>query len=238
MTTTTPDSEATRTNRSARSRSNTASAVDAPEQIAPPPKARRRPALIALSVVLVVVGGLASVFAFQSMSNAQQVLTVRETVHRGEVIEADDLMTLQIGVDPALRAVPAGQRDTVVGKRAALDISAGGVITSEQLTDEPVPGEGQSLVGVSVTAAQLPSGQVRVGDRVRVVAAAGEAGATTSTSSAEVAAVVMGVSTDQVTGNTVVNVQVAHDDAGAVAAQAAAGTAAIVVDSVLDSEEG
>ncbi|MEU2200145.1 SAF domain-containing protein [Isoptericola sp. NPDC019482] len=224
MTTTTPVPENTR----ARGQASADPSGAPAGQIAPPPKMRRRPALIALSVVLVCVGALASAFAFQSMSNSQEVLTVRETINRGQVIDADDLVVVQIGVDPALQAVPASSAEAVVGKRAALDIAAGGVLTAEQVTDESVPSAGNSVVGVSVTAAMLPAGQVRSGDEVRIV--------TTSTSGdtegpTAVAGVVVGVTTDTVSGNTLVNVQVAAGDAPQVAAASAEGSAAIVVDS-------
>ncbi|MEL7975201.1 SAF domain-containing protein [Isoptericola sp. F-RaC21] len=225
MTTTTPAPENTR----ARSQGTADPSGAAAGQIAPPPKMRRRPALIALSVVLVCVGALVSAFAFQSMSNSQEVLTVRETIHRGQVVDADDLVTVRIGVDPALHAVPASDAEAVVGKYAALDIAAGGVLTAEQVTDAAVPSEGNSVVGVSVTAAMLPAGQVRSGDDVRIVSTAVGGGDPADTEAVE--GVVVGVSTDTVTGNTLINVQVAASDAPQVAAASAEGSAAIVVDS-------
>ncbi|MFF2453711.1 SAF domain-containing protein [Isoptericola sp. NPDC058082] len=225
MTTTTPVPENTR----ARSQGSADPSGAPAGQIAPPPKMRRRPALIALSVVLVCVGALVSAFAFQSMSNSQEVLTVRETIHRGQVIDADDLVTVRIGMDPALQAVPASSAEAVVGKHAALDIVAGGVVTAEQVTDAAVPSAGNSVVGVSVTAAMLPAGQVRSGDDVRIVSTT--AGGGDAAEPAAVEGVVVGVTTDTVTGNTLVNVQVSADDAPQVASASAEGSAAIVVDS-------
>ena len=75
MTTTTPAPDAARAERSGR----TGGGAAGPDQIAPPPKMRRRPAMIALSVALICVGGLASGWAWQSTSTAREVLTVRET---------------------------------------------------------------------------------------------------------------------------------------------------------------
>jgi hypothetical protein len=225
MTTTTPVPENTR----ARSQGGADTSGVAAGQIAPPPKMRRRPALIALSVVLVCVGALVSAFAFQSMSNSQEVLTVRETIHRGQVIDADDLVVVRIGTDPALQAVPASSAEAVVGRYAALDIVAGGVVTAEQVTDAAVPSEGNSVVGVSVTAAMLPAGQVRSGDDVRIVSTTAGGGDAAEPETVE--GVVVGVTTDTVTGNTLVNVQVSASDAPQVASASAEGSAAIVVDS-------
>ena len=45
------------------------------------------------------------------------------------VSAADDVMTVQVGTDPALRPVPACRASTVVGERAATDIAAGTLVT-------------------------------------------------------------------------------------------------------------
>ncbi|GAA4719598.1 SAF domain-containing protein [Promicromonospora umidemergens] len=230
MTTTTPAPDSARIERPGRAGGGAAG----PAQIAPPPKMRRRPAMVALSVALICVGGLASAWAWQSTSNAQEVLTVRETVHRGEVIEEADLVAVQIGLDPAIQAVPAADLSTLVGKRAALDIAAGGVVTADQVTDAMVPPKGYAVVGLSLTAAMLPTDQIIVpGDLVRVVTTAGEAGAAVEpgTEIPTYAASVVGVSIDEITGNTLVNVQVARPKAAIVGALAANGQVALVLDS-------
>ncbi len=204
------------------------------EQLAPPPKLRRRPALIAASVAAICLGALASLYAYTSSSSARDVLAVRNTIQRGSAISADDLMVVRIGVDPALKALPADQASTVVGKHAALDLAAGGVVTAEQVTDASVPPKGQSVVGISLTAALLPANELRVGDAVRVVTTPGpqaDAATSTATTTTPVDATVVGVTPDQTSGNTVVNVQVPYGDAAKVASLAATGKVALVLDS-------
>lgn len=227
MTTTTPAPDAARVERPGRASGGSAG----PDQIAPPPKMRRRPALIALSVALICVGGLASAWAWQSTSTAQEVLTVRETVHRGQVIEKDNLVTVQIGVDPAIDAVLASDAATLEGKRAALDIAAGGVVTDDQIADKIVPPKDYSVVGLSLTAAMLPTEQLIPGDRVRVVMTAGEGGASPVAAAKAFPADVVELSVDEITGNTLVNVQVPKPDAPGIATLAAAGQVALVLDS-------
>lgn len=187
--------------------------------------------MIALSVALICVGGLVSAWAWQSTSTAQEVLTVRETVHRGELIEEGDLVTVRIGLDPAIQAVPAADLATLVGMRAALDIAAGGIVTADQVTDAVVPAAGFSVVGLSLTPAMLPGNQLVVGDEVRVVTTDGEGGAAGATAPAVYSATVVGLSTDEITGNSLVNVQVATDAAPGVAQRAAVGQVALVLDS-------
>jgi hypothetical protein len=227
MTTTTPAPDAPRVERPGRTGGGAAGL----DQIAPPPKMRRRPAMIALSVALICVGGLTSAWAWQSTSTAQEVLTVRETVLRGEVIEEDNLVTVRIGVDPAIQAVKAAEMATLVGQRAALDIAAHSVITGDQVTEAVVPPKGFSVVGLSLTSAMLPTKQLAVGDKVRVVTTGGEAAAAAGPPPAAYGATVVQTSPDEITGNTLVNVQVATYVAPGVARRAAAGEVALVLDS-------
>ncbi|MCK0116986.1 SAF domain-containing protein [Isoptericola sp. S6320L] len=209
-----------------------------PDQIAPPPKYRRRPLLVIASVAAVALGALASVWAYQGASDANDVLAVRTTVERGQVIEPDDLMTVPMTIDPALHPLPASQLDVVVGKRAALDLVAGGVVTADQVTETALPAAGMSVVGLNLTASALPANQVRVGDRVRVVLTSDPVTGTGSTPEEPVAidAEVAGSGIDDASGNTILNVQVAHDDAPLVADKAAAGQVAVVLDEPGDQE--
>lgn len=210
-----------------------ASAPGPAEHLAPPPKLRRRPALIAASVAAICLGALASLYAYNSSSNAREVLAVRTTVERGAVITQDDLMVVRIGVDPALHPLAADQASSVVGKHAALDLTAGGVVTAEQVTDAATPPKGESVVGISLSAAMLPANELRVGDPVRVVTTPGSQGdVTTGAAPAAIDATVVGISSDQTTGNTIVNVQVPYGEAARVAALAATGKVALVLDSL------
>src|SRR5674476_1207960 len=146
------------------------------ESITPPPRLRRRPALVAASVASVCLGALLAVWAYTGASTSQSVLAVRTTVHRGELITRADLRRHQIGVDPALKPLPASAADTVVGKRAAMDLAAGGLVTQEDVTSAVVPAKGMSLVGVSLLPAMMPAAQLQSGDQVRIVGTPGAQG--------------------------------------------------------------
>ena len=233
MTTTSPaPTDSARASRSSRAQGEARSV----EQIAPPPKLQRRPVLVVASVAAVCLGALVSVWAFQSQSDTHEVLAVRTTVERGQVITKDDLMSVRISVDPALHPVATSESETVVGKRAALDMVAGGVVTAEQVTDTPVPAGGQSVVGLNLTSAMLPAQQVRVGDKVRIVTTSGQTPGveTEVVTPTTVEAEVVGIASDETSGNTILNVQVPHDDAPAVADRAAAGRVAVVLDSSVE----
>ena len=229
MSTTTP---ATETRRQQRKNPTDGEPTSAPgEQFAPPPKLRRRPVLIAASVAAICLGALASMWAYQSTSDAHSVLAVRQTIERGDVITAEDLMTVNISVDPALKPLSADQANSVVGKHAALDMSAGGVVTQDQITEQALPAKGSSVVGIALTPGMLPANQMRVGDQVRVVVTPGQQGEMPTTQPDSIQAVVVGVAKDETTGNAIVNVQVPPNDGPMLAARAATGKVAIVLDS-------
>lgn len=213
-------------------------AKDAPttDQIAPPPKMKRRPILVVGSVAVICLGALVSVWAYQSSSDARDVIAVRETIERGEVITAEDLISVRISVDPALRPLSTSEADSIIGQRAALDLPAGGVVTAEQITNAPIPADGMSVVGLNLSSAMLPAGQIRVGDQVRIVTTAGEAGTgPTEAVPATIEAEVVGISGDDISGNTILNVQVPHDEAPKVANYATAGRVAVVLDSAMEN---
>ena len=200
--------------------------------ITPPPRLRRRPALVAASVAAICLGALLAVWAYTGASASQDVLAVRTTVHRGELITRDDLMTAQIGVDPALKPLPASAAETVVGKRAAMDLAAGGLVTAEDVTSAVIPAKGMSLVGVSLPPALMPAAQLQSGDQVRIVATPGAQGdVATGTSPTSIAATVVGVRGPGDNGQIVVDVSVPYDQAAELAARAATGKIALVLDS-------
>ena len=199
--------------------------------LAPPPRLRRRPSLVVASVLLVVLGALASAWAYSSLGNTQEVLAIRTDVARGQLITAESLQVVRIGVDPALRTVPAGQAGSLVGTRAAVDLKAGQLLVPGAVTSEVVPGQGKAAVGLALTAAQMPSEPLVVGDKVRVVSTPGAQGDIGTTAPTVFSGVVITVSDRGPDGTTAVTVEVDADKAPELAARSASGKVALVLDS-------
>lgn len=208
--------------------------VDRAQAVRPPTaatgKTTRRPLLFALMAALVAAGALLTAWAYTTVSDTHEVLAVRETVHRGETINRGDLVTVQVGVDPALTPVSSAELANVVGKRAAVDLSAGSLLTQEAITETVLPAAGDSMVGISLTPAQMPSQPLYQGDQVRIIATPGDQGEVT-TLPESVGAEVVGVRRIPETGETVVDVSLPHEQAGELAARASTGRVALVLDS-------
>lgn len=199
--------------------------------ITPPLKLRKRPALLGAGIAMTAFGCLLGAWAWSATTSTEEVLAARNTIHRGEVISAEDVQRLRISGDPALEPLPASSYDDIVGQRAALDISAGGLLTSEATTGEPLPPRGQSIVGISLTPAQVPALPMHGGDKVRIIVTPGENGDVPANTPQFTVAKVVDTDLDETTGNTVVNVLVPYADAGVLAARAATGNVALVLDS-------
>lgn len=202
------------------------------QTVATPPKLRRRPVLIAASVAAICLGALLGMMAYSSASSAKEVIALRTTVHRGDVIQRNDLMTVRVSADSGVTPVSGSDISQVVGKRAAYDMAAGGLLTSSAVTNTLVPAVGQSVVGIGVTPGQLPAIALQPGDSIRVITTPGDQGSSAAAASpASTTATVVDVQAGGSNGQQVVDVAVPDSQAAGLAAQASTGKVAIVLDS-------
>ena len=194
-----------------------------------PPRRRRRPALLALAVVLVVLGALGAASLATSIGQTSAVIAMAREVPWGQTISAADLVEAQISTDPALQPIPYSERDQVIGLVATSTLRPGSLLTRDALADQRLPGPGQQLVGVGVSSVQLPATPLRPGDAVLLVPVSGTATSTGSAASDMVEATVVQTGPPGADGLRVVDVLVDAADGPDVAARAAAGQIAVVV---------
>lgn len=197
---------------------------------AAPPKLRRRPMALIVSVATVVLGALIGMWVWSAAGNSTEVLAVRTLVQRGEVITGDDLMVVRVGLDPAIQTVSAAQANEVAGQRAALDLAPGGLLTPADIAPVVVPGRGTSVVGIGLASGMLPAETLAPGDDVRVVQTPGQQGTIEGTP-VTIAATVVGVHPDEMGDQTIVDVLVPSEVAADLAARAATQKVALVLDS-------
>lgn len=190
-------------------------------------KLQRSPLMFVVGVLVLVAGAVFGGFMWTT-SDKTEVVAASADVQRGQVITDADLTTVRVGLDPSLRTVPAAQRQTLIGKRAAVDLSAGTLLSPKQVTDALVPPSGMSVVAVPISSDLVPKVPILAGDSVRLVQTPAAGGELVKGGLA-VTAEVVGVTSDE--PRTVVDVLVPNARAAELAALAASGRVALVLDS-------
>jgi hypothetical protein len=207
------------------------SAAPASQPTQRPTKRRRRPALVGLGVALIGLGALAMVYLTTTVGQTYQVLALSTEVARGETIEATDLVAVDLPSGPtSLAPVRADQLDAAVGQVATADLLPGSLLTAASLTPQLGPESGTSIVGVSVTQAQMPGTGLRAGDKIRVVATPGEGGEEMIEDPQTIDATVIAVKGSDLSDAITIDVEVPEDVAPGLAAQVATGRVALVLD--------
>lgn len=178
----------------------------------------------ALAVLLIVAGALTAGYVAQRIGTTHDFIGVAKPVGKGAEIKADDLMVVRVNDAVGLKPIPVRQSATVVGKRAAVPLVPGTLLTAEQVTDNPVPAQGNQLLGLSLSEDRMPVSRLSVGASVLLVVtprrgaqSSGEGGADLVPPRTIVGTVV-DVLPGTRQGDTVVNVEVSTADAPTVAA--------------------
>lgn len=206
----------------------------APSVPRPPPRSRRRPAVIGAGVALLALGALTSAWLVGAAGDTVPVVALAADVQRGAVLERTDLRVVDVRPDPVLAIVPEARLEEVVGSTAATGLLAGSLLTPASTMDQLVPAEGTSLVGVALSAGQLPAEPLVPGDPVRIVDTPPAQADPPAVDPDTISARVVSVAGPDDVGLTTVDVLVPAGDAAGLAARVATGRVALV----LDSREG
>jgi hypothetical protein len=144
-------------------------------RLAAPGKRRSVPYAV-LGVVLVAACALGFLVTSVSLGARSAVLALSTTVKAGQVITAGDLRSVQVAAGAGVAVIPATEQATVLGRTAAVTLTAGSLLTTGELGTSTVPGAGQAMVSVLVKFGAYPA-DLAPGARVAVAT-----GATTTTS--------------------------------------------------------
>lgn len=206
-----------------------AAAPDA--QILPPSRQKRRPIWLAAALLLVALGSLGVWFVVSNLRDTVAVVALRNDVPRGATITAQDLTTVDINPEPALRTVPASQLAQLVGKRAAVDLPAGVLLPPAAVADTITPPAGKSVVGLALDPGQMPAIELKVGDKVRIISTPKDQDdPPTNAPAVTVTAEVVSSTALADTSKTRVDVLVSEQDAAKVAAISATNRVALILD--------
>jgi hypothetical protein len=134
----------------------------------PAPPKRRRPALTALAVLLIVGGAALAGLLAVRMDSREPVLVVSQQISSGQKITADMLESRNVSGD-GLGAIPVDQADQIIDKLYARQTIYPGQLLQADLLRKNAPLESdQAQVGVPLTSGKYPPG-LRSGDAVRLL---------------------------------------------------------------------
>src|SRR5262245_28796196 len=94
---------------------------------------RRSLAHVVTGALLVVVCALVFMWVQLRADASVAVLVLARTVAAGQVIAAADLRVATVTPDPTVHLVPSSQASTVVGRRAAVPLTAGVLLGPDQI---------------------------------------------------------------------------------------------------------
>jgi hypothetical protein len=129
----------------------------------------RRPRLMIGSLVLLVACMALFVSSYAKASHQVAVLAVAKIVAPGAVITPDDLTVVHISATGPIAPIAATDANQVVGRRAAVGLVPGGLLTPSDLSRATAVPAGDAVVGVQAKSSQLPAEGVSPGETVDVV---------------------------------------------------------------------
>lgn len=193
-------------------------------------KPRRRPWLWVLSALLIALGALLAGTVVNMVKNTVPVVVAARDVPRGAQLTAEDLTTVDVHPDPALRTVPGADMAGLVGETVRVDLPQGALVVPGSTGEEIAPVEGQALVGVALTPPQMPAGGLKPGQIVQLISTPRQGDdVTTDSPVIDVEAVIVTTEVVVDTNLTVVNVTVDAAQAPLVATLSATGRLALIV---------
>jgi hypothetical protein len=131
------------------------------------PRVPRRYGQWAGAAFFIVLCVLLAGWFWQQQRGLEPVLVMGHAVSVGSRVTADDLKAVEVsGVTGAISSHDSSQ---VVGRTAAVGLVKGQILTTGMVTDDPVPGAGERVVGMELDATHAPAG-LQPGDLVEVLA--------------------------------------------------------------------
>lgn len=204
-----------------------------------PVRARRRPAMTALGVALVAIGGIVGALVLSSGGHARDVVMLRSSVVAGHQITTSDLTTTQLTGAAGVGLITQDQISALVGKYPRQDLPKGTLLTAQMTTNSLDPGTGRSIVGIPVKPGQIPGQGLHAGEPVRIVLQANTGSNATLPDGLQIgqtwSATISSVTTTSSNGgagaaSTSVDITVPFNTAAQISAAAGTGQLAIVLD--------
>lgn len=200
-------------------------------KLAQPGRSRRR-GMLAFMIITVVVGAVTAGYLVKHSSVQDEVVGMSRDVQWGQSITAADLKMVDVLPDQGLTTVSWGDRDQLIGHKAATKLLAGTIPSDRSVTGQDILGSGQALVGLLLKPGQLPATLLQPRDRVTLIRTTSTPGVVTDSSAqtaGNITAQVFAVGPVDASGSRTIDVILSSDQAAATANDAAAGHIALAL---------
>lgn len=199
-------------------------------KLAQPGRSRRR-GMLAFMIITVVIGAITAGYLVKHSSVKDEVVGMSRDVQWGQSITAADLKMVDVLPDQGLTTVSWGNRDQLIGHKAATKLLAGTIPSDRSVTGQDILSSGQALVGLLLKPGQLPATLLQPRDRVTLIRTTSTPGVVTDSSAqaAAITAQVFAVGPIDASGARTIDVILSSDQAAATANDAAAGHIALAL---------
>jgi len=128
----------------------------------------QRPVRALLGALLVVASVAVALTIFSRVGDRREVLAVTRTVLAGEQLRDADLKVVSISSDESFPAVPAGDRELLLGQYAKVRMVQDSLLVSDSVQPEPLVDPDKVLMSIAVPVSGVPSG-LREGSRLVLI---------------------------------------------------------------------
>jgi hypothetical protein len=119
---------------------------------------------------LLVFGSIAAFATLYATANHEQsVLVVTQTIEQGQPIRAGDLGQASAAISGGVEPILVSDASELSGRRAAVTIPAGSLLTIADTTATQPIAPGDAVVGMALKPGQLPAAGVEPGEQVMIV---------------------------------------------------------------------
>jgi SAF domain len=132
---------------------------------------RRRWGRVALGAVLALFGAWLCMVLVATAGGRKETLALAHDVTRGSVLAREDLKVVRVAADVGVEMISADDIDEVVGEVVAANLPQGTLLAPGQLLEdgERLVAATEAVVGVRLSAAAAPRGEVPSGTPILVV---------------------------------------------------------------------
>ena len=132
---------------------------------------RRRWGRVALGAVLALFGAWLCMVLVATAGGRKETLALAHDVTRGSALTREDLKVVRVAADAGVGMISADDMDEVVGEVVSADLPQGTLLAPGQLLEdgERLVAATEAVVGVRLSAAAAPRGEVPSGTPILVV---------------------------------------------------------------------